>query len=481
MKKLVLISSIVLILLTLFTHYYGSIDIGDYADSAKYLTGEYSAKIRVAHSFLYGLIHVPFLSLMHNFLIFKLTSLLFLFLIIYSIYIISNNKNAFLLSILSPIVWYMAPWINPIQLASLLLLWAYFFIEKYDKTNKVYNLFLSGILIGLGIGIWNTLIYIGGALFFVFLFDKKFNQVIVGFISILIGLLPLFIVDYILFNFPFYTLLKTSSSQFLFIFLKQSIYSSNLSSSFRFLDILLIILYLPFYFWLIYKPSFFKTNKKSVIFVSLSLIIILLNPQIRYSLIIFPIITILILKVISKDQIKKYLIFSGILLLITVIPYLVQINYQINDSLSGFEIRELIVNSNNLTLSSTFNDNLLSQDLNLISNEYPNQTFLVGNQPDDYQLLAHYYWGNNINEFVSIQDYNLWLSNSSILFQKKFMPIPHIPDRRQIWIIGGMSKNEEDNTDYKNIQYALSINAPINSNNFTTIKKYNILYLSKKI
>ena len=49
--------------------------------------------------------------------------------IVYSVYIISNrNKKSLWMILLSPIIWYMAPWISPIQLASLFFLWGYYFI-----------------------------------------------------------------------------------------------------------------------------------------------------------------------------------------------------------------------------------------------------------------------------------------------------------------------------------------------------------------
>ena len=179
MKKILILSAFILILITLSTHYYGSIDNGDYSDSAKYIAGDYSAKTRISHSFLYGIIHSPFVLIFQNFLIFKITSLIILFLIIYSVYIISKkDKKAFLLAFFSPIIWYMAPYINPIQLAGLLFLWAYYFIEKYNRENKLKPLIFSGILMGLSISFWNTAIYFTILLLVVFLFNKKFSHVI---------------------------------------------------------------------------------------------------------------------------------------------------------------------------------------------------------------------------------------------------------------------------------------------------------------
>ena len=128
---LLLLACFMLISITLLTHFYGNTDVYDYSDVSKLFAGKYSADIRTSHSYLYGLIHAPYLILFNNYFIFKITSLISLFLIIYSIYVISNkSKKALWLILLSPIVWYMAPWISPIQLASLFFLWAYYFIKQ---------------------------------------------------------------------------------------------------------------------------------------------------------------------------------------------------------------------------------------------------------------------------------------------------------------------------------------------------------------
>jgi len=89
--------------------------------------------------------------------------------------------------------------------------------------------------------------------------------------------------------------------------------------------------------------------------------------------------------------------------------------------------------------------------------------------------------GKDIKEFVSIQDYELYFKNETSLFKKRFEPKPIIPDRRIIWIEGGISKNPNDNTNYGNITLAISINEPLNEPGFRLIKKYNILYLSEKV
>jgi len=164
-KALVIVVSLLLILITLFSNFYGSTDVFDYSDVAKFFAGDYDAKIRTSHSYLYGFIHAPFIGLFDSYLAFKITSLISLFLIVYSVYWISGkDKRALWLMLLSPIVWYMAPWVSPIQLASLLFLWGYYWIKKYEKNAKVGELFYSGLLIGLAWAFWDAVLFFGNRL-----------------------------------------------------------------------------------------------------------------------------------------------------------------------------------------------------------------------------------------------------------------------------------------------------------------------------
>src|SRR3989338_304677 len=95
-KKLGICIFVLIILLTILTQYYGSTDIGDYSDTAKFFAGDYSAKIRSSHSYLLGFVHAPFVALTGSFIFFKITSLLFLGLIILSVYYLSGRQMKYL-------------------------------------------------------------------------------------------------------------------------------------------------------------------------------------------------------------------------------------------------------------------------------------------------------------------------------------------------------------------------------------------------
>ena len=152
--------------------------------------------------------HSPFVWIFESFWIFKITSLISLFLIVYSIYWITKDKRAMWLMLLSPIVWYISPWISPIQLSSLLFLWGWYFVNKYNKDDKLKNLVYSGLLVGLSWAFWDAVLFFVLLLLISFFYDKKFLQLIYYSVFILIGVLPKLILDQILFGFLLFTTIR---------------------------------------------------------------------------------------------------------------------------------------------------------------------------------------------------------------------------------------------------------------------------------
>jgi len=468
-----------LCLLTLLTNYYGSTDIASFASPAKYFAGDYQAKIRSSHSYLWGFINFPLVKLFNNLIGFKILNLIILGILIYSIYYISKkDKRALFLTLLSPIIWYMAPWINSIQIASLFFLWNYYFIEKYNKTNKIKYLFYSGIFLGLSISFWHAIFFLGAFYLIIFLYNKPLSHFFYYILFILSGLIPLMALDFYLFGFPFHSLIKNISGTILNN-LGFGVYS-DIRAIPKTLSVLLsFLLIIPVYFWVLLKKENFKKNKKIIIFLIGTILILLHNPQIRYLLLLVPIMILILIKTLNKNQIKKLIIISTIISLIIIIPYEIQIKYP-TTNLEEFTL--LIKNFPSFNISLENKDTIINQDLIQISKEYPNEIFLVGNNPDDYHRLADIYWGDNIKEFISIQDYNLYLKNSSTLVERtiRFSPL-RINGRREFWISGGIGKPINDNTEYDKIDYAISLQGNFSLSEFNLIKKYEILYLYERV
>lgn len=479
--KLIVIIVILLITITFLTNFYGGADIYDYSDTAKFFSDKYNAKIRTSHSYLYGLVHTPFVFLFENYFAFKITSLLSLFLIIYSIYLISGrNKKALWLALLSPITWYMAPWISPIQLATLLFLWSYYFIKKYDQDNKIKNLFYSGVLIGLAWAFWDAVLFFIPLLVISFLYDKKLIHVLYFSIFVFIGVLPRLILDQILFGFAFFGIIRHITASLTLVIYGGFYNQTSLSG---FISFILVLLFIPVYTYLIFKRKIFKENKKTTIFLILSIILLIFNSQIRYLLLIVPIIILVIYKHMTKKQFIIQIVISLILILLVINPYIIQIKSEITGrepTVKGMEFGSFFINIPYIQINPGFRTDLILLDLQDIEKEYPDQTFVIGNSHDSYQTLADIYWGSNIEEFVSIQDYNLFLLDDPIIFQKEFCSNTNIRNRRDICSSIYIRKAFNDEIDYESIIYSISEEDNLDIEGFKLVKKYRTLSLFEK-
>ena len=460
--------------LVILTKYIGSTDVGDYADVAKFFSGDYLAKIRSSHSYSYGFINFPFVELTHNFLGMKLMSIVWLILIILSLYFMSKkDKKILYLSLSAPIFWYMAPWINPIQISSLFFLWGYHFIKRFNETNTKKYLFYSGIFVGFSMVFWNTMLYFSIILALCFLWNKKISHVFLFFFSLFVGFLPLLILDQVLFHFPLYSTFRWIFGTILNIL---GLTSGGGAEEKSLINILIVFIIFPIFSYVLFKPKNFSKDKQTSFFLIFSLLVILTNPQIRYTLVLIPIIILNLKEKLTEKQIKTQIIISIILSLLVITPYLIQINYSTN--WRSFD--SMIKNPLSSGISIIDKERLINEDLISISNDFPHSTFVVGNKDDDYQTLAHIYWGDKINEFVSIQDYKLYTENETIIFQKEFRPSFNINERREIWITGGISKKSPDTTNYGSIKYALSEETEIDLNGFELMKSYKILKVFEK-
>lgn len=453
-KKLILFLVIlVLVVITLATRFNGSTDIGDYADVAKYFAGEYDADIRSSHSYLYGYLHWPFVALTDSLVSFKISSLLALLLIVYSVYFINGKDERTLwLMLLSPVVWYMAPWINPIQLSGLFLLWSWYFLRKFDSESKLKDLLISGLFVGLGWAVWDTILFFGAFLGLVFLWDKKFWNSLLFLVGVFVGLIPRLMLDQKIFGFAFYTIVKSFMGTLANI--AGGIYERTAGHTALTLSALIfILLAIPIYYWKSYAPKNLKENKKTIIFLSLCLLLILSNPQVRYIIALAPIMVVLVAKEINGKQFRVSLIVSILVSLFFVAPYVAQ------------------------ALDDRPDISVLIEDIVEI---HQNETFVVGNAVDDYATLARAYWGDEVVEFVSIQDYGAWESGNLVLLEKEWKPVPRIDERRQLFLSGGIQVNENDKTDYESIRYAIGINGPVELEGFEVVARAGALVVSEK-
>ena len=466
---------LVLAIVSLSTKFYGITDMGDYVGVAKYFAGDFQAKIRPSHSVSFGLFHSPLVGLTDNLFLFKLVNLLWLFLIIYSLYFISGrNKRTLLLFVLSPIVWYIAPFLGPIQLASLLFLWGFYFLKKFEKTEKKFFLLISGMLVGLSAIFWNSALFLIVLMIAIFFYNKRVSELVLYILSLLIGFLPLLITDWIFYNLPFYSFIKFLSATSSFPLIG-GIYSQNMAATIPIY--ISVLLFLPIYLFNLTKQKFFMSHKRAVVFLLLGYVLVLLNPQPRYLFFLWPLMILYLEKTLDEKQFRRQSVIFGVISLIVITPYLIQINRGITTT----EFGEMIAFPGRIHILNQTPAEALEENLVAISKKYPNEAIVVGNGYDDYEPLALAYWRNEVKEFVSVQDYVYLRDNKTEIWSKEFMPSTKLNERRQIWIGGGVNKNSRDETDYGNIQIGIGVGEPLKLEGFEFVEKYGTLYVSERM
>jgi hypothetical protein len=470
----------VLVLIALGTRYEGSTDIGDYADTSKYFASEYPAGIRNSHSYLYGFIHAPFVALFGSYLPLKLSGLVFLFLLIASVYWMSGkDARALWLLLLSPAVWYTGPWIGPLALVSLALLWSYWYLARFHQTGIRHFACISGLILGLGTGFWHTLLFFGFFLGLFYIYDKRVYDLCAFLGGIFLGLVPLFLLDWYLFGLPGYTLFKTLSGTLL-IMAGGSIAPLSSEIVFPWLRRILVLLALPLSCWLLVRTQKQSGTWRAQAFLGCSLLIILANPQLRYTIVLAPLAVLFSYSLLSEKYYRTILFLSGALCLFVSIPYLAQINGSLHAHPTGVEITALLEQHTAFHYRQGWEEDMLMTSLARVVARYPNERFIVGPDPDSYQLLAHGAWHLPLTALISIQDYDAYASQKTILYQKTLASEPQIQERRLLTLKGTLEVNPALFADFAEIRYALGIDSPVVIPGFKPLAQEGRLYLSVK-
>ena len=480
-KKLVIVVIILFMSLVVFTtKFYGGADTFDYQDSAKFFTGDYPAKMRSSHSYLYGFVHSWIVEITNSFIIFKITSLVSLGLIIYSVYLISGrNKNALWLGLISPIVWYMGPWTSPIQIASLSFLWGYYFTKQYCLDNKINSLFYAGLLVGLSWAFWDGVLFFIPLFIISFFYNEKLIHTIYFSIFILLGSLPRIILDLVLFDSIFFTPIRHILASLALTF-TGGFY--NQGGLWGIIPIIFVILFLPVLTYLLFtKKEIYQKNKKTSIFIFLSIILLIINSQIRFILLIAPIILVTISPHISKKQYTSSIIFSTILVLLVVNPYIIQSKWDLGIDEKGVEIYSFVLNTDKIKLSDSFTKEIIDKDLQKITTQIKDESFVIGDSPDSYRILANFYTGDKISEFVSVEDYNLNKAGKLVIAQKELCSEVKINERRDFCFSISTRKAFNDKTNYSSIRYGISLGDNLGTDGFVLKQKYEMLSLWEKI
>lgn len=446
-----------LLLLNIFSIKIIFVDTPQYIGVAKEFAGIGFSKVRATSSWVYGFLLGQSLKIAPLLLTLKIINMSFLVLDAILIYLITKRKETFLLWIFSPLVWYMAPFINSTLPVSFLFLLAYYALKRYEEKNKSIYFIISALSLGLACSLWAASIYLTIFFLIAFFYDKKLLQLILYLIPLLVGFSVRLIIDYHYFGFPLLSLITGIGSNFIYL-LGQQIHlkAAYIPPKTPFYILYLISLFIisPLLFKL-YKLNI-KQNKKELIFLILSLLVLLYPSefQFRFLLTIAPLIIILLGNLISKKELIAHIILSLIIIGIIIYPYL-----------------------------TDKKDKLTEEDLNKLAQDYPNQSFIAGtsNYYVDSFVFSSLYWGKGIKEFISFDEYDMSKKNESIFSKYELEVKPKINILKKMKLM--LLYERTDDKDYTDIDYLIAYKdnkMPLPPKEFKLIEEYNVLNLYKK-
>ena len=291
-------------------------DAPEYITIAKNFAGVNNVDLFSTHSLLYPLIISPFLKIWPSLTMLKIVNCMWVFLIGLTLFLLNENKKAFVLFVFSPLTWYVSIQTSPILPASFCFLLSFLFL----RTIKVkYNLFYSGIFLGLSYAFYDPMLFIAGIFILVYFWNKRFYNLFAYLVSFLIGLLPRFLLDYYLFDFPFYSMIRFFGTNMI---ITLGLYPGT--TTFHIFEnpigLLGLFIISPFLFK-IYKAHQGE-NKRDFIFVIISFILILTRcAALKYFLMISPVAIIIFSKYLTKKEINWHIIISVLITIFLVFNF----------------------------------------------------------------------------------------------------------------------------------------------------------------
>jgi hypothetical protein len=274
-------------------------------------------------------------------------------------------------------------------------------------------------------------------------------------IKLILYLIPFFITfsfrlifDAYYFNFPFFSIIRGIGSNLVYLSgnALSQISSTGEGLPYIYRLILLFLIISPFLFRL-YKLNF-KKHIPEYVFLGFTSILFLMNLQLRYFIVIAPILILLLSDLIKKKEFFIHIVISLILILFLVHPY----------------------------FGDTF-DQKIMKDLDQIGKDFNGEVFVVGvDKFDEAQAayLSMLYWDDDIDEFIWYSDYELSLENKTLFRDYKIGSHSRIRNLRKLNI--DISYYRTDNIDYSDVKYLITIydedEPPFD---FKLVKKYKIL------
>jgi len=399
---LLIIFAIFLLLFAIFSTKIAFHDTGEYITNAKYFAGIHNLDIFITHSLIYPLIISFFLKVWPSLITIKIINTFWLFLIGAVLLLWLNNKKAFIIFAFSPLVWVTSIQTTPILPASFFFLISFILYKKPYK----YNLILSGIFQGLSFAVYTPMIIINFFFILIYFWNENLNTIIKYLIAFFIGLLPVIILELYIFNLPFYTLIRYAGNNFVVALGLRP--ENKFIQTYANLKVFLIFFVVSPLLFKLYRLNF-KKYKKEIIFLTIIFLIIILRASLlKYFLLISPLLSLLLVKVFTKKDIKWHCIIS-----IFIILFLTW-NYFIPNE-----------------------DILIENDLKNIVQDYKTEYIIAG--PFEAPEFATFLWRDKPH-FVWFQDFETSLNNKTIIRKYDFDFNSKIPLKDKLGITANFKR-----------------------------------------
>jgi len=354
-------------------------DALEYINLAKNLAGIKNIDIFSCHSALYPFIISFFLKIFPSAMTIRLINCSWIFLIGLVLLLGLKNQKAFIIFSFSPLSWYMSIQTTPALPAAFFFLLSYIFFFK-EKIR--FNLWLAGFFLGLAFAFYTPIGLLAAFLIPIFFWDKPFSKIISFGIASAIGFIPSLLLDYYLFGTPGYSLIRFIGVNFLIILNQHPSY--NPINFFRHPEMWMLLIVISPFLFRIYKLELQKYGRILLFLGVITLILVIRIPDIKYFIMLSPIVALLLSRVLNEFEIKWHCIIS-----IAVIIFLTY----------GFFVQDAAYNA----------------DLQKIKQNYSNKYF-IGGPIEESSILAAFSW-ENTPYFVWWQDYQASLNNQT-LFRK---------------------------------------------------------------
>ncbi|HLD12921.1 MAG TPA: hypothetical protein VJB87_05010 [Candidatus Nanoarchaeia archaeon] len=421
-------------------------DAPQYVNAAKEFANLAVSPVRNFNAWLYPWLLGQVLQVVPSLVALKVVNVLWLVLDVLLLWLLVKRREVLWLFMFSPVVWVFSLWINPIIPVSFFLLLAYFSLVRFESSKSSYRWWwfvLSGVSLGLVSSLWWPGTYLAVFFILVFFWRSSFVAVIKYLACFGIGFAVRLVLDGVFFGFPFYSMIRALGSNVLF-FLDKAEVLGAVPVPLWLVIFLVLVTISPFLFCL-YRVDRQRYGRE-LVFLGLSSVLFLLNHDLRYFITIVPVVMVLLVSCVKRQDVVLHVALSLIILVPLAAPY-----FGVTD------------------------DYLLKQDVIQVVHDYPDRIFIVGTEgvsEEQAMDLSTVYWGSGIR-FVTYKDWELSRDDEEMYREYVFVADPKINELRQLrFSLVYERGNNEDLDDLKDL---LVIGDAPPPEGFVLVKKYALV------